>query len=109
MKAITLACLFAAGALASSACSSVPSIHFVDDLDGGERDGSSDGGAAAPPPPEYACPKEPPPGAICCGTKICMNCAPTDCGDCACEGTTDSLCCKKSNGMMQCKTLTACQ
>lgn len=103
------------------ACESVPDLHFVDDLDGGDAsptDGSTsgdsgDGGGgvtdgatesatdAGTDAPECAGPA--PTDARCCAGHWCVNCDDAKCLACPLENCkADQLCCGK-NQKVQCK------
>jgi hypothetical protein len=114
------------GLLTASACSSVPDVTFVEDDAGASSNpeagssgstsgstGGADGGDAGPAKPKWSCPSSEPPAAdgICCGNRLCLGCAPSDCGRCeqkGCAGTLDDLCCIGNGSAIDCRAWSAC-
>ncbi len=102
----------------TSACSSVPDVHYLD-IDAGPPSSSSGGGegdssTGSPPFVEYSCPDKPPPAGsgTCCGTTtLCRNCSTANqCDKCARLGcSNDTPCCARNAGNVECRAQSECK
>lgn len=109
LHALVVGLASGAALVALVACGSVPDLVFVDDVADAAPDAPRDAPPDAPRPPDAGgdggCGATG--GDVCCGARVCRNCAPADCAECdACNAST-TFCCRRQNGV-QCRSGGSC-